>query len=59
MTDNPHFPAPVPALWALSKAITDLQNAEAAVVTRAEGTAVIRNDKRMMVGSLLQEQGRQ
>jgi hypothetical protein len=55
MTDNPAFPSPVPALWLLSKAILDLENAEAAVLTRAKGTAVIRNEKRTMVVSLLQQ----
>jgi hypothetical protein len=55
MTDNPHFPSPVPALWVVSKAVTDLQNAEAAVLTRAKGKAAIRNAKQTMVGSLLQQ----
>jgi len=55
MTDNPHFPAPVPALWLLSKAISDLLNAEAAALTRAKGAAAIRNERRTMVGSLLQQ----
>lgn len=55
MTDNPHFPSPVPALWLIKKALEDLQSAEAAVLTRAKGTAAIRNEKRTMVGSLLQQ----
>jgi len=55
MTDNPYFPSPVPALWVLSKVVTDLENAEAAALTRAKGTAAIRNEKRTMVGSLLQQ----
>lgn len=55
MTDNPHFPAPVPALWVVSKAVTDLECAEAKTLTRAKGTAAIRNEKRTMLGSLLQQ----
>lgn len=55
MTDNPHFPAPVPALWLLTKALVDLETAEAVALTRAKGAAAIRNEKRTMVGSLLQQ----
>lgn len=55
MTDNPHFPAPVPPLWVISKAVVDLQNAEATALTRAKGTAAIRDEKRTMVRSLLQQ----
>lgn len=55
MTDNPHFPAPVPPLWVVSKAVTDLQNAETATLTRATGTVATRNEKRTMLVSLLNQ----
>lgn len=55
MTDNPHFPAPVPQLWVISRAVADLEKAEAAILTRTRGTAATRNEKRTMVGSLLQQ----
>lgn len=55
MTDNPNFPAPVPALWIVSKAVTRLQNAEAAVLTRAKGAAATRDEKKRRVCSLLQQ----
>lgn len=55
MTDNPYFPGPVPPLWIVSKAVTDLQRAEAATLTRAKGAVAVRNEKRTMVGSLLQQ----
>lgn len=55
MTDNQYFPAPVPPLWVISKAVTDLQKAEAAALTRAKGSVAIRNERRTMVGSLLQQ----
>ena len=55
MTDNPRFPCPIPAVWVVSKAVTDLEHAEAATLTRAKGTAAVRNEKRTMLGSLLQQ----
>jgi len=57
MTNNPAFPAPVPALSALSAAVSDLQAAETVALTRAKGTATARNDKRAVVISLLRQLG--
>jgi len=55
MTNNPAFPAPVPALSALSAALSELQAAETLALTKAKGTAAARNDKRAVVVSLLQQ----
>jgi hypothetical protein len=55
MTNNPAFPTPVPALAALSAAVSDLQAAETVALTKAKGTAAARNDKRAVVVSLLQQ----
>jgi len=43
MTDNPHFPSSVPALWVVSTAVTDLQNAETAAPTAGneEGVSLV------------------
>ena len=57
MTNNPAFPAPVPALSALSAAVSDLQAADTHALTRAKGTAAARNDKRAVVVSLLRQLG--
>jgi hypothetical protein len=57
MTNNPAFPTPVPALSALSAAVSDLQAAETLALTRAKGTATARNDKRAVVVSLLRQLG--
>ena len=55
MTDNPRLPSPIPPVWVISKAVTCLQKAEATALTRAKGTVAIRNEKRTMLGSLLQQ----
>jgi hypothetical protein len=55
MTDNAHFPAPVPPLWLVSKAATDLQSAETAALTRTTGMVATRDEKRTMLVSLLQQ----
>jgi hypothetical protein len=55
MTDNAHFPAPVPPLWQVSSAVTHLQNAETAALTRTTGTVATRNEKRTMLVSLLHQ----
>ena len=57
MTNNPAFPTPVPALSALSAAVSELQAAETLALTRAKGTATARNDKRAVVVSLLRQLG--
>lgn len=53
MTDNPHFPAPAPALADVSAAITALDAAQAAVLTRTRGTVETRDDRRMDLVILL------
>ena len=55
MTANPHFPAPVPALTAVTTATDDLQVAETAALTRAKGTFAIRNEKRAALVTLLKQ----
>src|ERR1700691_3452748 len=46
MSNNAAFPAPVPALAAISAAVSDLQAAETVALTRARGAATARNGKR-------------
>jgi len=53
MTGNASFPAPVPTLAAVSFAITDLDAAQAAVLTRTRGTVEARNDRRVELAILL------
>jgi hypothetical protein len=55
MTNNPAFPAPVPALSALSAAVSDLQAAETVALTKVKGAAAARNGKRAVVVSLLHQ----
>lgn len=54
MTGNPAFPAPNPPLTAVSAALSDLQVAETAVLTRAKGTRAVRNERRAVLVSLLE-----
>ncbi len=53
MTGNPAYPNPVPALAAITTAIDDLQAAETAALTRAKGTATVRNERRSALVKLL------
>ncbi len=55
MTNNQHFPTPVPALTEVSAAILALQNAETAVLSGLKGVVVVRNDRRLALVKLLQE----
>jgi hypothetical protein len=55
MTGNPSFPTPTPTLAAVSAAITDLNIAETAALSRAKGTASVRNEKRKVLFKLLQQ----
>jgi hypothetical protein len=55
MTNNPVFPTPTPTLVALTLAVTDLHNAETAALSRAKGTATVRNGKRAVLVALLQQ----
>jgi len=54
MTGNASFPTPMPTLAAVSQAVTDLQSAEAAALSRAKGAVPARNDKRSTLVRLLQ-----
>jgi hypothetical protein len=53
MTGNPAFPSPVPALATITTALNELQVAQAAALTRAKGTASVRNEKRTTLVQLL------
>ncbi len=55
VTDNPYFPAPVPAPWVIGKAIADLKTAQTATLTRTKGTIEVRDEKRWALVSLLQQ----
>ncbi len=54
LTGNPTFPTPNPPLSALSGAVSDLQVAETAALTRATGTIATRNEKRAALLTLLE-----
>jgi len=54
LTGNPTFPTPNPPLTALSGAVSDLQLAETAALTRATGTVATRNEKRAALLTLLE-----
>ncbi len=55
MTGNSAFLTPTPTLAALSAAVADLQAAETAALSRAKGSATVRNDKRTALVVLLQQ----
>jgi len=55
LTNNPSFPNPTPTLAALTAAVADLQAAETAALSRAKGAATVRNGKRAVLVSLLQQ----
>jgi len=55
MTNNAAFPTPTPTLAALTAAINDLHSAETVALSRAKGSATVRNDKRTVLVSLLQQ----
>jgi Fibronectin type III domain len=55
MTGNPAFTSPVPTLANVLAAITDLQTAEQAALSRLKGAVTTRNDKRAALVTLLQE----
>ncbi len=54
MTNNPNFPTPLPALSAVSAALTALQSAESQALSRMKGAVVVRNDKKAALVALLQ-----
>jgi hypothetical protein len=55
LTSNPYFPTPTPTVAALTAAVNDLHTAETTALSRAKGTATVRNDKRTVLVSLLQQ----
>jgi hypothetical protein len=55
LTNNPNFPAPVPTVAALTTAINELHAAETAALSRSKGAATVRNDKRTVLLTLLQQ----
>ena len=55
MTNNPAFPTPTPTIAVLNAAVSDLHAAETAALSRAKGSATVRNDKRTTLVSLLQQ----
>ncbi len=55
MTGNAYFPAPVPPLAVVQKAIADLQVAEAVARTRVQGVAAFRKEKRGALVTLLEQ----
>jgi hypothetical protein len=56
MTGNAYFATPSPTLAVLTAAIADLQTTETLALTRAKGAAVLRNEKRATLVSLLQQE---
>jgi hypothetical protein len=55
LTNNPSFPTPTPSLAALTAAVDDLHAAETVALSRARGSATVRNDKLAVLVSLLQQ----
>jgi hypothetical protein len=55
MTGNAAFPAPVPALAAITTAIDDLEVAEKAALARTKGAAATRNEKKAVLLGLLRQ----
>jgi hypothetical protein len=55
ITNNANFPTPTPTIAALSAAVNDLHTAETVALSRAKGSATVRNDKRAVLVSLLQQ----
>ena len=57
MTNNPSFPTPTPSIAVLTAAVSDLHSAETTALSRARGSATVRNDKLTTLVSLLQQLG--
>lgn len=55
MTNNAHFPQPVPPLTAVATATADLQTAETAALARTKGAVALRNEKKTTLVSLLSQ----
>jgi hypothetical protein len=55
LTNNASFPTPTPSIAALTAAVDDLHSAETTALSRAKGSATVRNDKLTVLVSLLQQ----
>ncbi len=55
LTNNALLPNPTPTVAAILAATSDLHTAETAALTRAKGTASVRNGKRVVLVGLLQQ----
>jgi predicted phage tail protein len=55
MTGNPAFPSPTPTLAQVGAAITALNTAETATLTRVKGSVATRNTARVTLHTLLQQ----
>ena len=55
MTGNASFPTPTPTLAAIGAAISALQTAETAALSRVKGAVAVRNDKRAALVTLLKQ----
>ena len=55
MTNNASFPMPTPSIAALTAALNDLHSAETQTLSRAKGAATVRDDKRTVLVSELQQ----
>ena len=55
MAGNTSFPSPIPSLAALTAAISDLQIAETAALSRIKGAVAVRDDKKAALVRLLQQ----
>jgi hypothetical protein len=55
MTKNPWFPSPSPSLASLDAALGALDAAQTATLTRARGTADVRNEKKLALVTVLQQ----
>jgi hypothetical protein len=55
LTNNPAFPNLAATIAALQAALTDLQAAETAALSRTKGAATVRNEKRAVVVTLLRQ----
>jgi len=55
MTGNAYFPTPRPPLATLTSAIDDLSEAQRATLSKASGTVEVRNEKRVVLVTLLQQ----
>src|SRR5579859_1790810 len=55
MSANPAFPNPTPSLAAVTRAVDDLQAAQAAALSRIQGAVATRNDKHAALVILLKQ----